>query len=100
MKNNKKSLSAFQLILIITGSIVAAAGIVFAAVKLLKKYCPKLACHCCDEDDYEDWEFDDDMLDQLDDNEECDCCDCCKEADKAEKSEEEPAPAEATEDAE
>ncbi len=78
-KYNKKSgITPFKLALIITGSIIAAAGIIFLVVKLMKKAQEKkllascdCGCDCCDEA----WEFDEDMLGDLrfDDEE---CCDC------------------------
>lgn len=84
-KHNKNSgISPLKLALIITGSIVAAAGIIFIAVKLIKKAQEKKAlaacdCGCCDCCD-DAWEFGDDMLGELrfDDDEECcgDGCDC------------------------
>ncbi|MBQ8551851.1 MAG: hypothetical protein IJ428_03450 [Clostridia bacterium] len=79
-KHNKNSgISPLKLALIITGSIVAAAGIIFVAVKLVKKAQEKKAlaacdcecgCDCCDDA----WEFDDDMLGELRFDEDEDCC--------------------------
>ena len=86
MKKNKNSgMSALKLALIITGSIVVAAGIIFAVVSLIKKHRERkalAACDCCDccEDD---WSFDDDMLGELrfddedeDEHEHCCACGC------------------------
>ena len=79
MRNQSKNsggMSTLKLILIITGSIVAAAGIIFVVYKLIKKAQAKKAlgegCCLCDEDE---WEFDDDILGDLrfDDEELCDC---------------------------
>ncbi len=69
MKNNKKGLSPIALILIITTSIVAAAGIIMLVLKLVQKKREKKAlesCDCCDCDDLDSWEFDDaDILGDL-----------------------------------
>ncbi|MBE6610882.1 MAG: hypothetical protein E7632_00200 [Ruminococcaceae bacterium] len=96
-KTNKKSgLSAFQLILIITGSIIAAAGILFVILQICKKKANKKAADaCCCEDELDDldaWDIDEDILSELAlDDEEC-CCDC---ADCAECASEEDAEADA-----
>lgn len=89
-KHNKNSgISPLKLALIITGSIVAAAGIIFVVVKLIKKAEEKKAlaacdCGCCDCCD-DAWDFgDDDILGDLRFDEEdadcceggCDCADC------------------------
>ncbi len=84
MRNQSKNsggMSALKLILIITGSIVAAAGIIYLVLKFLKKKnAGKLDCCCCDDE----WEYDDeDLLGDLrfDDEE---CCDCgCEDIDSA-----------------
>ncbi len=78
-KQNKNSgINGLKLALIITGSIVAAAGIIFLVVKLIKKAEERkmlscgCGCDCCDDD----WGFDEDMLGDLrfDDEEyECEC---------------------------
>ncbi len=79
-KHNKNSgISPLKLALIITGSIVAAAGIIFVVVKLLKKADEKRAlaacdCGCCDCCD-DGWEFDEDMMGELRFDEDEECCD-------------------------
>ncbi len=81
MRNNRKEngLSTLQLVLIITASIVAAVGIVFAVMAIIKKRNEKRAlknCHC---DEIDEWEFDDDLLSDLrfdDEDEDCGCCHC------------------------
>ncbi len=70
MKKSKKvesSMSPLTLALIITGSIVAAAGIVLLILKLVKKKPAKAcACDCCDElDDIDSWELDEEFLASL-----------------------------------
>lgn len=91
MGRNKKNegLSTLQLLLIITGSIVAAVGIIFLIMKFCKKNADKRALKSCYCDDADEWEFDDDLLDDLrfDDGVECGCC--CDECEpKSEMSEE------------
>ncbi len=76
MRNQSRNsgISTFKLILIITGSIVAAAGIIFVLYKFIKKkQSNKTFDGCCCEED--EWEFDDDLLNELrfDDEENCDC---------------------------
>ena len=76
-KQNKNSgINALKLALVITASIVAAAGIIFLVVKLLKKAEERkmlscdCGCDCCDDD----WGFDEDVLGDLRfDDEECEC---------------------------
>ncbi len=85
MKNCKKkceSSSALKLALIITGSIVAAAGIILLIVKLCKKSGAKHVCDCCcDElDNSDSWDIDEDALGELELDDDCcdgDCTDCC-----------------------
>ncbi len=87
----KNQFSALKLILIITGSIIAAAGVIYAICKFCKKN-----CKCCnpfkDELDGDEWWNDDDsdVLSSFDTEEpdECDCCDCCDCEDKTEEAEE------------
>ena len=79
MNNSKKNsgLSPLALILIITASIVAAVGIVFLVLNILKKQRAKKLEPWCD--DVDSWELDDDLLSDLrfDDDDECCCgCDC------------------------
>ncbi len=79
MNNSKKDsgLSPIALIIIITASIVAAVGIVFLVLNILKKRRAKKLEPWCD--DAESWELDDDLLNDLrfDDDDECCCgCDC------------------------
>ena len=101
MKNNKKKsgLSALQLALIITGSIIAAAGILFAILQICKKKANKKAADacCCEDDllDLDEWELDEDILSELglDEEEEGEGC-CCGCEDCAECASEEEAPAE------
>lgn len=93
MRNNRKEnggLSALQLILIITASIVAAVGIVFVVMTILKKRNEKRALKSCHCDDFDEWEFDDDLLDDLrfDDDEDCGCCHCHDTEDESEVSDE------------
>ena len=81
MRNNKKEngISALQLVIIITASIVAAVGIVFAVMTIIKKKNEKRALKNCCCDDIDEWEFDDDLLGDLrfdDDDEGCGCCHC------------------------
>lgn len=76
MRNHQKNsggMSTLKLILVITGSITLAAGIIFVVYKLLKKRQQEKALKgCCCEDD--DWELDDDILGDLCfDDEPCDC---------------------------
>ncbi len=77
MNNSKKNsgLSPLALILIITASIVAAVGIVFLVLNILKKRRAKKLEPWCD--DADSWELDDDLLSDLrfDDDDEC-CCGC------------------------
>ncbi len=96
MNNSKKNsgLSPLALIFIITASIVAAVGIVFLVLNILKKRRAKKLEPWCD--DIDSWELDDDLLNDLrfDNDDECDCdCECgCGEisiaADEADTSEE------------
>lgn len=79
MNNSKKNsgLSPLALILVITVSIVAAVGIVFLVLNILKKSRAKKLVPWCD--DAESWELDEDLLNDLrfDDEDECCCgCDC------------------------
>ncbi|MCI8388088.1 MAG: hypothetical protein HFE63_06425 [Clostridiales bacterium] len=84
MKNCKKcsenSMSALKLILIITGSIVAAVGILCMIMKLCKKkHCLKPVECCCghDEDTVDSWDIDEDVLDDLIlDDDDCGCVEC------------------------
>lgn len=97
MKNCKKkcdSSSALKLALIITGSIVAAAGIIMLIIKLCKKSGAKHICDCCcDElDNNDSWDIDEDALGELelDDDccEDCSCCECgCGDADAEDEGE-------------
>ncbi len=68
-KNKKSGLSPIAMILIITTSIVAAAGIILLVLKFVQKKREKSAlegCDCCDCDDLDSWEFDDaDILGDL-----------------------------------
>ncbi len=89
-KQNKNSgINGLKLALIITGSIVAAAGIIFLVVKLIKKAEERkmlscdcgFDCDCCDED----WGFDEDMLGDLRFDDEEDECDCCKAKDTSDE---------------
>ncbi len=86
MKNQKKKsgLSALQLVLIITGSIIAAAGILFLILQICKKKCNKKAIDACccegDLDDLDGWDIDEDILSELDfDDDELCCCEDCAE---------------------
>ena len=97
MKNCKKkceSMRALKLALIITGSIVAAVGIVILILKLCKKKChANQVCDCCcDESESNDsWDIDEDALGELElDDDDC-CCDECG-ADDAEEDGEASAP--------
>ncbi len=88
MKNQSKNssgISTLKLILIITGSIVAAAGIIFLVYKLLKKKQAKKAFDGCCFCEDEDWELDDDILGELrfDDDEDCDCDNLTESVDDA-----------------
>ncbi len=82
MRNESKNsggISTLKLILIITGSIIAAAGIIFLVYKILKKKQARKAldgCCFCDDDE---WELDDDILGELrfDDDE---CCENLSES--------------------
>ena len=81
MKNKKNcgSMSALKLALIITGSIVAAAGIVVLILSICKKKCHKKhVCDCCGETESNDsWDIDEDALSELElDDDDC-CCDEC-----------------------
>ena len=83
MKKNKKSashLSALQLALIITGSIVAAAGIITAIIMICKKKAAKKKAEALEDDSIDLWDIDEDILSELElDEEECCCgedCDC------------------------
>ena len=77
MNNSKKhsGLSPLALILIITASIVAAVGIVFLVMNIIKKRRAKTIEPWCD--DAESWELDDDLLDDLrfDDEEDAEASD-------------------------
>ena len=107
MKNCKKkceSMSALKLALIITGSIVAAAGIVLLIVKLCKKKChTKRVCDCAGDFGTNDsWDIDEDALGDLELDDDCDC-DCCCGDDAEEEIEKaaddaEPTEAEKTEE--
>lgn len=60
MKKSKKSLSPIALVIIITTSIVAAAGIIWLALKFIQKKREKKALECCDLcDDLDSWDLDD-----------------------------------------
>ena len=62
-KNDKNGLSPLALVLIITASIVAAAGIILLVLKLVQKKREKSALDCCDCcDELDSWEFDDEDL--------------------------------------
>lgn len=62
-KNNKNGLSPLALVLIITASIVAAAGIILLVLKFVQKKREKCALDCCDCcDELDSWEFDDEDL--------------------------------------
>lgn len=83
MKNCKKcsdNMSALKLILIITGSIIAAAGILCLLMQLCKKKHHKKVCGCCDDecDTIDSWDIDEDVLSELelDDDEDCGCTEC------------------------
>ena len=86
MRNQSKNsgISTLKLILIITGSIVAAAGIIFLVYKLLKKKQANKGfdgCCFCDDDE---WELDDDILGELRfDDDECDCNNITESVDDA-----------------
>ncbi len=92
----KNSLSALQLALIITGAILAAAGIILLILKLCKK-CPvhsKSKKHIDDSDIFdgndESWDVDEDLFDNIDlDDDEmgsdcggcgCPACDDCADS--------------------
>lgn len=96
MKNSNRksdSMSALKLALIITGFIVAAAGIVLLIVKLCKKKChTKKVCDCCfdDEESIDSWDIDEDALGELELDDDCDCCcDSCEKEETAEAEKEE-----------
>lgn len=80
MKKSKNSgISPLKLALIITGSIVAAVGIIMLVIKFIKKKQEQKAleagecgCDCC----ADGWEFDEDMLGELDFDDDDECCEC------------------------
>ena len=73
-KNETNGISALKLALIITGSIVAAAGIVLIIAKLLKKK-KEADGYCCDCGCDEEWfDGDEDFLGELRCDDDC-CCD-------------------------
>ena len=84
MKNCKKnceSMGAVKLALIITGSIVAAAGVILLLIKLCKKKChTKKVCDSCHEDlgPSDSWDIDEDVLGDLELDDDCDCCCDCE----------------------
>ena len=103
MKNKKncESMSALKLALIITGSIVAAAGIVVLILSICKKKCHKKhVCDCCDAPESNDsWDIDEDALGELElDDDDC-CCDECGAHDAEEDGEPTEAEAETEEKA-
>lgn len=102
MKNCKKkcdSMSALRLALIITGSIVAAAGVILLIVKLCKKKShTSKACECHDDFSSNDsWDIDEDALGDLELDDDCDC-DCCCGANPEQETEEASAPASESEE--
>lgn len=92
MKNCKKncgSMSALKLALIITGSIVAAAGVVALILSLCKKkhHVKNHVCDCCDAPESSDsWDIDEDALGELELDDDC-CCDECGAHDAEEDGE-------------
>ncbi len=76
MRNSTKNsnFSGLKLALIITGSIVAAAGVLFIFYKIYKKNHPTLDDKHCD--DFDSWELDDDLFADLDFDDEDGICDC------------------------
>ena len=102
------SASAPKLVLIITGSIIAAAGILLLIMKLCKKkHACKLHDFCChdDSDSIDSWDIDEDALSELeldDEDETCEACGCddscdcgetCECGDSSECDEDKPADA-------
>ena len=79
---------ALKLALIITGSIVAAAGIILLLLKLFKRKHVKLPCDCCSVDS---WDFEVDFLNELelDDSDEDETKGCDAEAEDTEEEVEE-----------
>lgn len=84
---------ALKLALIITGSIVAAAGIILLLLKLFKRKHVKLPCDCCCDDHESDdsWDIDEDVLNELelDDSDEDETKGCDAEAEDTEEEVEE-----------
>ena len=72
MKKYKKcgqneSMNALRLAIIITGSIVAAAGIILIIMRFCKKSHPHKIHECCgiDSDEADSWDIDEDILNEL-----------------------------------